>query len=141
MTTIINAVSGTGLSMAGDGSGIIKLQSNSVTTNALAWVNFDGTASTPITPRANYNISSITKNATGDYTLNFTVSLSDANYVVIGATLVDSASTSASSWFAGLRATSGVPITKTTSAARVSTTTQTAASYSSSETSFAVFGN
>lgn len=80
MTTIINAVSGTGLTQTADGSGIVKLQSNGTTTNALAWVNFDGTLTTPITPRANYNCSSVTKNGTGDYTLNFTNTLSDANY-------------------------------------------------------------
>jgi hypothetical protein len=81
MATILNAVSGTGLTQTADGSGVIKLQSNGVTTNALAWVNFNGTSATPITPRANYNISSVTKNGTGDYTLNFTSALSDANYV------------------------------------------------------------
>lgn len=45
-----------------------------------AWVNFDGTLSTPITPRASYNVSSVTVNGTGDYTINFTNALSDANY-------------------------------------------------------------
>ena len=45
MTVTINAVSGTGVVTTSDGSGIVKLQSNSVTTNALAWVNFNGTTS------------------------------------------------------------------------------------------------
>jgi len=53
-------------------------------TNARAWVNFNGTLSTPITPRANYNVSSVTKNATGNYTLNFTTALADANYSISG---------------------------------------------------------
>ena len=83
MTTIINAVSGTGLTYAADGSGNIKVQSNGVTTNALAWVNFDGTLSGTITPRANYNISSITKSSTSTYALNFTNSLTDVNYAVV----------------------------------------------------------
>jgi hypothetical protein len=47
-----------------------------------AWVNFDGTLATPITPRASYNVSSITKNGTGDYTVNFTTAMTDANYSV-----------------------------------------------------------
>lgn len=47
--------------------------------SARAWVNFNGTTS-PGTIRASYNVSSITKNATGDYTVNFTNALSDANY-------------------------------------------------------------
>ena len=37
-----------------------------------AWVNFDGTASSPI-PSASFNVTSITKNSTGDYTINFTM--------------------------------------------------------------------
>lgn len=45
-----------------------------------AWANWDGTASTPITPRASGNISSITKNSTGNYTLNFTTALPNTNY-------------------------------------------------------------
>ena len=57
-----------------------KFQANGVTTNALAWVNFNGTTS-PGTIRSAYNVGSVTKNATGDYTLNFTAALSDANYV------------------------------------------------------------
>ena len=44
-----------------------------------AWVNFDG--STP-TILSSYNISSIVKNGTGDFTLNFTTPMIDANYSV-----------------------------------------------------------
>jgi hypothetical protein len=47
---------------------------------AKAWVNFDGTLSGTITPRASYNVTSVTKNGTGDYTINFTNAMSDANY-------------------------------------------------------------
>ena len=55
-----------------------------------AWCNFNGTSSTPITPRASFNVGSITKNGTGDYTLNFTTALSDANYSVAGLTIGNS---------------------------------------------------
>jgi len=48
-----------------------------------AWVNFDGTLSTPIPPRGNGNVSSVTKNGTGDYTLNFGVGMPDANYAAL----------------------------------------------------------
>jgi hypothetical protein len=34
--------------------------------------------------RSSYNVSSITKNATGDYTVNFATPMADANYSVIG---------------------------------------------------------
>jgi hypothetical protein len=49
-----------------------------------AWANFDGTLSSPITPRASGNVSSITDNGTGDYTVNFTIAMPDANYAVNG---------------------------------------------------------
>ena len=44
-----------------------------------AWVNFDGTTS-PGTIRASFNVTSVTKNGTGDYTINFTNAMTDANY-------------------------------------------------------------
>lgn len=47
-----------------------------------AWVNFKGTGTVAI--RASGNVSSITDNGTGDYTVNFTVSMPDANYSFIG---------------------------------------------------------
>jgi hypothetical protein len=43
-----------------------------------AWVNFNGTGTVAI--RANGNVSSITDNGTGDYTVNFTTAMPDANY-------------------------------------------------------------
>ena len=47
-----------------------------------AWVNFNGTGTVAI--RASFNVSSITDNGTGDYTVNFTTALADANYAVTG---------------------------------------------------------
>jgi hypothetical protein len=46
--------------------------------SAKAWVNFNGTGVVAI--RASFNVSSITDNGTGDYTVNFTSALVDANY-------------------------------------------------------------
>jgi len=43
-----------------------------------AWVNFNGSGTVAI--RASGNVSSITDNGTGDYTVNFTTAMSDANY-------------------------------------------------------------
>jgi len=43
-----------------------------------AWVNFNGTGTVAI--RASGNVTSITDNATGDYTMNFTTAMTDANY-------------------------------------------------------------
>ena len=47
---------------------------------AKAWVNFNGTGTVAI--RAAGNVSSITDNGTGDYTVNFTTAMPDANYSV-----------------------------------------------------------
>jgi hypothetical protein len=46
--------------------------------SAKAWVNFNGTGTVAI--RASFNVSSITDNGTGDYTVNFTTALADGNY-------------------------------------------------------------
>jgi len=80
MTTILNAVSGTGLTQTADGSGVLNIQSNGVNTNAQAWANWNGVSS--VTVRASYNVSSITRTATGAYTINFTNALPDTNYCV-----------------------------------------------------------
>ena len=48
--------------------------------SARAWVNFNGTGTVAI--RASGNVSSITDNGTGDYTMNFSTSMPDANYCV-----------------------------------------------------------
>jgi hypothetical protein len=52
-----------------------------------AWVNFNGTGTVAI--RASGNVSSITDNGTGDYTVNFTTAMPDANYAVSGTSTVD----------------------------------------------------
>jgi hypothetical protein len=101
-------VSGTsGLKTSGGDTGELKIQTNgtdavSVTGSQVcsfannfgtvanlpayqcrAWVNFDGTTS-PGTIRASGNVSSVTRNGTGDYTINFTTAMPDANYSLTG---------------------------------------------------------
>ena len=49
---------------------------------AKAWVNFNGTGTVAI--RASGHVSSITDNATGVYTVNFTSALTDANFAACG---------------------------------------------------------
>jgi hypothetical protein len=46
-----------------------------------AWVNFNGTGTVAI--RASGNVTSITDNGTGDYTINFTNALPNTNYAVV----------------------------------------------------------
>ncbi len=99
MAVTLNASTSSGLVSTADTSGIITLQNNG--TNALtvdsgnlqfnsgygsvataygcrAWVNFNGTGTVAI--RASGNVSSITDNGTGDYTVNFTTAMPNANY-------------------------------------------------------------
>lgn len=45
-----------------------------------AWVNFNGTGTVAI--RGSGNVSSITDNGTGDYTVNFTTAMPDTNYSI-----------------------------------------------------------
>jgi hypothetical protein len=50
---------------------------------ARAWINFDGTAATIGTGRASGNVSSVTDNGAGYYTVNFTTAMADANYCYV----------------------------------------------------------
>jgi hypothetical protein len=47
-----------------------------------AWLNFNGTGTVAI--RASGNVSSITDNGTGNYTVNFMTAMPDANYATVG---------------------------------------------------------
>jgi uncharacterized protein (AIM24 family) len=56
-----------------------------------AWVNFNGTGTVAI--RASGNVSSITDNGTGDYTVNFTTAMTDANYAALASGKFDATTT------------------------------------------------
>ena len=58
--------------------------------SARAWVNFQGTGT--VTIRANGNVSSITDEGTGQYLVNFTTAMADANYSVTGSCCYDNGS-------------------------------------------------
>jgi hypothetical protein len=102
MAVTLNASTSSGLVQTADTSGVLTLQSNgtdalSVSSSNLqfnsgygsvataygcrAWVNFNGTGTPAI--RASGNVSSITDNGTGDYTVNFANAMPDANYSAI----------------------------------------------------------
>ena len=66
------------------GGGVINTCANPITncpTTAKAWVNFNGTG--PTIRGTPYNVSSVTKSANGNYTVNYTANMTDANYAVI----------------------------------------------------------
>jgi hypothetical protein len=72
------AISGTTGSFSGDLSFNSGYGSAAVAYGCRAWVNFNGTGTPAI--RASGNVTSITDNGTGDYTVNFTTAMPDANY-------------------------------------------------------------
>ena len=100
MSTIINADTSDGLKLTSDTSGVVEIQSGGTkvaeisTAGVLsansgygsvapvygvrAWVSFNGTGTVAI--RGSANVSSITDNGTGDYTVNFTTNMPDTNY-------------------------------------------------------------
>ena len=82
------ATLGSGVAMAANHSGV-KTALNASGTAPIyacrAWVNFDGnsgsgTGNSDITIRGSGNVTSITDNGTGDYTINLDTALSDEDY-------------------------------------------------------------
>jgi hypothetical protein len=65
--------------------------STEIGTLCRAWVNFNGTGTVAI--RASFNVSSITDNGTGHYTINFTTAFVDSNYVMAGTAAYSTSST------------------------------------------------
>ena len=108
---------------------------------ARAWVNFNGTGTVAI--RASGNVSSITDNGTGDYTVNFTTAMPDANYsAVAGGSGAFNVSANIGSWYAGITLNgSNVAVTKTASALRIysAIVAGPGSAYDSSENNVAVF--
>lgn len=70
------------VSTLNDDTGVLNTQ-NGMTGIAKAWINFNGTGTPAI--RSSFNVSSITDNGTGDYTLNFTTAMPNANYTFTSA--------------------------------------------------------
>jgi hypothetical protein len=62
-------------------SAAITLAKLSGVNDAKAWVSFNGTGTPAI--RGSFNVSSITDNGTGLYTVNFTNALADDNYSAV----------------------------------------------------------
>lgn len=86
----IAGVGTSGQVLTSNGAGALPtFQANAASTGAAkAWVNFDGTGTVAI--RTSFNVTSITDNGTGDYTVNFTTAFSTADYVASNAA-IDSA--------------------------------------------------
>ena len=68
---------------------------NVIQGSAKAWVNFNGISGASI--RSSYNVSSVTFNSTGLYTINFTNAMPNANYFVGGSATSNGSFSGASS--------------------------------------------
>ena len=105
---------------------------------AKAWVNFSGT-STP-TIRSSFNVSSITYNASGDFTVNFSNNMTDINY----APIITCSSNGTTNYILGTIntvASTGANQAPTTSAFRINTGVYAVGGQAPTYISAAIFGN
>jgi hypothetical protein len=71
------------ISTLNNDTGVLATQ-NGMTGIAKAWVNFQGgSGNTAGTINASFNVSSITVLGTGNYTINFTTAMPNANYIAV----------------------------------------------------------
>jgi hypothetical protein len=104
---------------------------------AKAWVNFNGTGTVAI--RGSYNVSSITDNGTGIYTVNFSSNMSDTNYAVSGSIGCDGAASAG--WLTNGNNTSSHTVNNTTSSCRVTCNYTTSLLFDPPVLSVNIFGN
>lgn len=77
-----------------NGAGTSTSMTNAISGSAKAWVQFQGgNGNTAGTINGSFNVSSVTVNGTGNYTINFATAMTNANY----AALVTSSSSGAGS--------------------------------------------
>jgi hypothetical protein len=87
--------------------------------SAKAWVNFNGTST--IVVRDALNVSGLVDNTTGDYTVNFTSSMSNNDYSVSGSCRDDSSSAPTACRWLGISSAATVDTVMTTGLVRVLT--------------------
>jgi hypothetical protein len=104
-----------------------------------AWVNFNGIGTVAI--RASFNVSSITDNGTGDYTVNFTTALTDANYAAIAVASGQYGSNMGGQigMFTNATVSGGAETAPTTAATRFVFNNYSSNNYDAKYVSFAVF--
>ena len=100
-----------------------------------AWVNFNGTGTVAI--RASGNVSSITDNGTGDYTVNFTTAMTDANYSAVFGGKIDSISSGINYTLIGVNRTSST--TQQAGSIRLNTSASNFTSYDYEIISVSIF--
>jgi len=84
--------------------------------SAKVWVNFNG--QNTIATRDSLNVSSLTDNAVGDYSTNFSTNMANVNYITLGGVMNEDAH-SRGPFALGVKIDGGgVPVTHSTSAER-----------------------
>lgn len=71
---------------------------NVIRGSAKAWVNWNASSGSAVI-NASYNVSSVTRNGAGDYTINYTNAFADTSYVFSGSSGVSSGSQT--TWMSG----------------------------------------
>jgi hypothetical protein len=115
----LNIVTGSGsgaTAVTVDGSQNLSFNSGygsaAVAYGCRAWVNFNGTGTVAI--RASGNVTSITDNGTGAYTVNFTTAMPDVNYAaslaVVPDVLFSSGNAATRSFFVNTVATTNIQV-------------------------------
>ena len=136
-TTRVTIASGGDVSLPTTTCTTLSAPSVSAINTCKAWALFDGTNTSSIF--GSFNVSTVTDNSTGDYTINFTTALADVNYAVAGS--MDNENTT------GTRGPNGIMNTVAhTSGVRIlcmygSTADSNGSSMDSARTSVIVFGN
>lgn len=111
---------------------------NCIQGSAKAWVNFNGTGTVAI--RASYNVSSITDEGTGQYTINMTTAMPNTNY----ATVVSCGTPSNAKMSADINVVGDAPVSDsppTVSSFRILTTRYDSANVDSKYVSVAVLSS
>ena len=67
------------ISTLNNDTGVLATQ-NGMTGIAKAWVNFNGQSGASPVIRGSFNVSSVTRTGTGDYTITFTTAMPNADY-------------------------------------------------------------
>jgi len=128
-TIVVSSATDTGV----NGTVVITVTGVDAFTFVTAATGANGTLSYTLTIRSSYSVSSITRNGTGDYTINLSITMADLNYVMVGSNSNALTTTGSSS---GILA----PYTKTTTTCRILTNAANTPQ-ESQEVDVVIFGN
>tara|TARA_R110001592_G_scaffold95171_1_gene274445 strand:+ start:315 stop:755 length:441 start_codon:yes stop_codon:yes gene_type:complete len=120
---LVNKLTGTSTA----GSILVTGEGNSTTTNlqqglAKAWINFNGTGTAAVGD--SLNLTSLTDNGTGNYTVTIANNMAAVTYVVSCESGPDNANVNLGAWIFGVFCASGssnAPLTKTSTAVNLRT--------------------